>query len=48
LLDDDFFIDIMDTFTGFLELIDKMIDGLGGLPGVLSLVGTALIRAFGP
>jgi hypothetical protein len=25
-----------------------MIDGLGGLPGVLSLVGTALLKAFGP
>jgi len=48
LLDDEFFIDILDTFTGFLNLLDKMIEGLGGLPGVLALVGTALLRTFSP
>jgi hypothetical protein len=25
-----------------------MIDGLGGLPGLLSVIGTALLRIFGP
>jgi TP901 family phage tail tape measure protein len=48
LLDDEAFVDIMDFFADFLRIIDKAIDGLGGLPGVLSLVGTALMRAFSP
>ena len=48
LIDDDFFIDVLDTFTGLFEIIDKMIDGLGGLPGVLSLVGAALTKVFSP
>jgi hypothetical protein len=48
LLDDEFFIDVLDTFTDLLEMLDGLIDGLGGLPGVLSVVATALLRAFGP
>ena len=48
LLNDEAFIDIMDFFSDFLGVIDKAIDGLGGLPGVLTLVGTALMKAFSP
>ena len=46
LLDDEAFVDILDTFTDFLGLVSNLIDGLGGLPGVLALVGTALMRVF--
>ena len=46
LLDDEAFVDILDTLTDFLELVSNLIDGLGGLPGVLALVGTALMRVF--
>ena len=48
LLDDEGFINILDGFTELLDVIDKMISGLGGLPGILSVVGLALSRAFAP
>ena len=35
-------------FAGLLKAINGIIDGLGGLPGVLSLVGTLLFKAFSP
>ena len=46
LLDDSFFIDATDTLANFIGLIDNLIEGLGGLPGVLALVGGALMRVF--
>jgi hypothetical protein len=39
---------MLNSFTEVLNIIDKMIEGLNGLPGILSLVATALLRAFGP
>ena len=48
LLNDEAFVDIMNFFTDFLEVVDKAIDGLGGLPGVLTLIGTALMKNFSP
>lgn len=48
LIKDDFFIDLMDGFTGLINLADKFIDSIGGLPGVLSLVSSMMLKAFGP
>lgn len=48
ILDDDFFIDMLDSFTKVLDMVDGLIEGLNGLPGILSLVGAALFKAFGP
>jgi hypothetical protein len=30
----------------FIGLVENLIDGLGGMPGLLALVGTALTRVF--
>ena len=46
LLDDEFLVDLIDGFTGFVGLIDNLIDGLGGLPGVLALVGAGFTKIF--
>lgn len=46
LLDDEFLVDLIDGFTGFVGLVDNLIDGLGGLPGVLALVGTGFTKIF--
>lgn len=48
LLEDDFFITILNGFEKILVLVDNTIEGLGGLPGVLLLVANAMMRAFGP
>ena len=48
ILDDKFFIQLTDAFGGFLEIIGTAVDGLGGMKGVLLLVGSALMKAFGP
>lgn len=46
LLDDEFLVDLIDGFTGFVGLVDNLIDGLGGLPGVLALVGAGFTKIF--
>ena len=46
LLDDDFFIDMLNGLEKFLSGFDKFIDSIGGLPGVLSLVSTLMLRIF--
>ena len=46
LLNDEFFIDATNMLADFIGLIDNLIDGLGGMPGLLALVGTALTRVF--
>lgn len=48
LLDDKFFITILNGFEKVLKLVDNTIEGLGGMPGVLLLVANAMMRAFGP
>ena len=48
ILDDDFFISINNGFADFLSGIENVIDGLGGMKGVVSVLGVALTKAFGP
>ena len=46
LLDDDFFIGATNLLADFIGLVENLIDGLGGLPGLLSVIGLALSKAF--
>ena len=46
LLDENFFKTFDNFLAKMLQGIDGVIDGLGGLPGVLSLVGAALTKTF--
>ncbi len=48
LINDKFFIGLTNLFEKLLTTIHGTIDGLGGLPGVLSLVATMMLKAFGP
>ena len=46
LISDEFFIDLQNNFADFLDTIDKAIDGMGGLKGVIALLGGVLLTAF--
>ena len=46
LLNDEFFIDILNGFEDFLTLIGKVVDSLGGMKGVLLAVSTILLKTF--
>ena len=46
LLDDKFFIKVTNGFAEFLNIIEKVIDGLGGVKGVLLLVGSVVTTVF--
>ncbi len=48
LLDDKFFINITSGFAKFLNIIDSIIKGMGGLRGVLSTVGSLMFMIAGP
>ena len=48
LIDDDFFIGVDNFIEKNLNGINNLIKALGGLPGVLSVVGTAFFAIFGP
>ena len=47
LLDDEAFIKMTNGVSKFLDIIGNTIDGLGGLKGVLPLVASLMMRAFG-
>lgn len=47
LLKDDFFIQLTDAFGSVLEFIDKIIDSLGGLSGVLPGIALLVNKIFG-
>ena len=47
LLNDEFFIDLNNGFAGFLNIISDTIDTLGGLPGVLTVASSLMIKMFG-
>ena len=44
----DFFIGMNNALEKNLDGLSNLIKALGGLPGVLSIVGTAFLTAFGP
>ena len=46
LINDDFFISLLDSIEKILTFIDNLIDGLGGLKGVLLTVSTLLMKTF--
>lgn len=48
LVDDKFFIGLNNTLSDTINLTSKLIDSLGGLPGVLSVVSTLMLKSFGP
>lgn len=48
LVSDKFFIGLNDTLSDTLNITSKLIDSLGGLPGVLSVISTLMLKSFGP
>lgn len=46
LLDDKFFIGLNNTFSKFLDIINEVIKGLGGLKGVLLTIGTIITQVY--
>lgn len=46
LLNDKFFITVNNGFSGFLDLINETIKGLGGLKGVLLMIGTIITQIY--
>ena len=46
LLNDEFFIDITNGFADFLSGIERVIDALGGMDGVLLLLGSVITKVF--
>ena len=47
LLDEKFFIGVNNILEGTLSHVGNLIDGLGGLPGVLSIISSLMLKAFG-
>lgn len=48
LVSDKFFIGLNDILSDTLNITSKLIDSLGGLPGVLSVISTLMLKSFGP
>ena len=48
LVNDKFFIGLNDTLSDTINLTSKLIDSLGGLPGILSVVSALMLKSFGP
>lgn len=46
LIDDEFFIDTLDGITSILKGVDKLIDSIGGLKGVLATVSSLVMTVF--
>ena len=46
LLNDEFFIDLLNGFEKVLETVSGLIDGLGGLKGVVGIVGSVFLTNF--
>lgn len=48
LIDEDFFIDFNNNLADVIDLVKVLISAMNGLPGILSLVGTLILRIAGP
>ena len=46
LIDEKFFISLLNGFEGFLNIIDRIIDSAGGLKGVLAGLATIMLKMF--
>lgn len=46
ILDDDFFIVLLNGFEKAISLVTDLVDSLGGLPGILSVVATLVTKIF--
>jgi hypothetical protein len=46
LLDDDFFIDVTNGLADFLDLVDHLIDSMGGAKGLLTGLSSILLNMF--
>ena len=46
ILDDDFFITLLNGFEKAIGLVTNLVDSLGGLPGILSVVATLVTKIF--
>jgi hypothetical protein len=44
LIDDDFFIDLLDAAGGFVDIVNNLIGGLGGVKGLLLTISTYVLR----
>ena len=47
IFDDKTFIAITDGFANFIEVLDRLLDSMGGLKGLLPLIGSLLLKVFG-
>ena len=47
IINDEFFISLMNGFSSILDFVGDLVDSLGGLPGVLGLLGTIMTKLFG-
>ena len=48
LVDDKFFIGLNDTLSDTVNLASALTKAMGGLPGVLSVISTLMLKSFGP
>lgn len=46
LINDEFFIDLLDTVEGLIDGFSNLVDSMGGLPGLLSSIGFVLTKVF--
>ena len=46
LINDEFFIDLLDFGADALTTIDKIMDSLGGMPGILSVISAIILKTF--
>jgi hypothetical protein len=46
LIDDKFFINLLNGAEKLLSMLDLFMDSIGGLPGVLSLVSSLMLKIF--
>ena len=46
LINEDFFIELNDTLSSVLGVVEKLVDAIGGMPGILSIVGVLITSIF--